>query len=205
MKKERNKKDDIYYIISFIICIIGIIVIIIINLVDFTPKNVNRKFNLVLDKYTYASVIRKSENLLTDAVKAITDQFEFEDEEYKINKKTYQKITNSYIIKSTFSSNTINDFLDYKKIVVEDNSYYLLKEEKESNYSLVGHKIDVKDSKDNIITISVDNYYCTNSEYEGIVDKPNCEYTINKSTFDIIVENDLFKINDYKEILNIIN
>lgn len=199
------KKEDKITLIVFITLVIAILLVVGINAYK-TKKldNVDRKVEYIMG-YTYDDILNKGENLFLDTVELFKDKDVFEyvldlNEKvryYSINKKhNYVKITNFSIATNNFSRNTLNDYMEYKKIIHFENSYYM-ENEKISKSNYIGSMLDIDSYDDKQVIFKSTDYYCEERDYIGIIyEEPECDYIKKESKFYMINEGNIFKVND---------
>lgn len=201
------KKEDIKTLIIFIILVIAIILVFGINIYkNRALDNVDRKIKYIMG-YSYDTIYNKGNNLFLQTINLLNNNaFEYTKnndgsiKKYAINKENnYVKINNFSLVNNTLSENTLSEYMDLKKILYYENDYYM-KENNIFNDNYVGSIIEIKDYNDNLITFSSLNYYCENSKYIGLLeDIPECIYTFNETEFNIVLENNMFKIENIKD------
>ena len=77
-----------------------------------------------------------------------------------------------------------------KKILKEDNNYFIPTYDITYNKDYIGSIIEVSKYDDTYIYFKSNNYYCSNSKYIGnLVNIPNCDFTVKESTFKVTLHN----------------
>lgn len=205
------KRNDIKYIVIFILLIILIVGTIIFSYCKNKPlKDVDRKIEYIFNNLTYDNVLNMSKNVFNNALKLVKNDFEYEinDDEielYSINDITYKKILNYSLINSTLKNNIINNFLNNKKIINYKNEYYIELYENNYNRDYVGSILSINNHGDKFVTIKSTNYYCKDSKFVGILnEEPDCEYIKTDTKFTLSLENNLLKVNNLDEIEKIL-
>ena len=199
------KKDEIKTLIIFIILVASIILVVGVNYQKNKKLNdVDRKIEFIFG-YTYDSVLVKGEELFLETISLFNDKtvFEFEKnleesiKKYAINGVTdYKKITNFSIAINSFTEKSLQDYMDYKKIIYFENDYYI-ESNKINDNNYIGSNLKISDFSNNKVYFKSIDYYCNNYEYLGIIDElPKCNYTIKESNFIIELENNIFKVSD---------
>ena len=207
------EKSDKKNIIVFIILIIMIIFLIIYNIMT-NKKNINidRKVNYIFEKYTYDNVYSKGKNLFLNAIKLVKNDFLYEKNEsnhdvlYAINNyNQYKRIMDYQLIINTLSINEYKKYLDEKRIINKDDNYYIGNYNNDYNKKYIGSIIDIRDYDEFYVYFDSLNYYCDNYDYIGILnEEPNCKYTTTNTSFTIIFEQKALRINDLKDIEEIL-
>lgn len=176
---------------------------------------VDRKVEKVFDFYSYAEILDKGEVLLQDGIRLLKDNLAFNYEKNNMNKlniyaindyNKYKKITNFNLVTNTISSSQLKDFMKLRKIINFENDYYM--ESYAQNYegNLVGSTLEIQNYTDSIVTFKVVSYYCANEKYLGILEStPNCDYKKDIKTFTINNNSNLLRVNNYEELINILN
>lgn len=204
-----EKKDKITLIV-FIFLIISIIFVVGVNSYKNRKlTNVDRKIEYIMG-YSYDTVLNKGSNLFLQTIELLNNKNVFEYtknldgsiKHYSIKDiNNYVKITNFSLVTNTLSSNTLEDYINYKNIIYFENSYFMEDNKIEKN-NYIGSIIDINNYDNNKVNFKSINYYCDNSKYLGIIyEEPDCNYKKNETTFDIELENNMFKIssiNDFK-------
>ena len=206
------KKNDIKYIIIFILLIVLIVGTIIFSYLKNKPLNdVDRKIEYIFNNLTYDDVLNMSKKTFNNALKLIKNDFDYEvdgDELvlYSINDyNNYKKILNYSLINSTLKSNIINNYLYNKKIIQYKNEYYIESYENSYNKNYVGSILSINNHGYKFVTIKSINYYCENSNFIGAINtEPECEYTKTDTKFTLSLENNLLKVNNLEEIERIL-
>ena len=206
------KKNDIKYIVIFILLIILIVgTIIFSHLKNKSLNDVDRKIEYIFNNLTYDNVLNMSKNTFNNALKLVKNDFEYEVNEdefvlYSINDyNNYKKILNYSLISSTLKNNIIDSFLNNKKIINYKNEYYIESYDNNYNKDYVGSILSINNHGDKFVTIKSTNYYCENSKFVGVMNnEPNCEYTKTESKFTLSLENNLLKVNNLEEIERIL-
>lgn len=206
------EKNDKITLVVFIFLVIAIIFMIGFNVYKNKKlENVDRKVEYIMG-YSYNTVLNKGEELFFQTISLLNDKDVFEYEKtqnnsiktYAINDITnYIKIKNFSLATNTFSNKSLKEYMDYKKIIIYDDHYYIENfNEKTSNY--IGSSIDIESYNNNKVYFKSTNYYCDNTEFIGnIVDLPNCDYEKEETMFSVIVENNLLRIFTIKDFIEI--
>jgi len=206
-----EKKDKITLIV-FIFLVVSIIFVVGVNSYKTKPlKNVDRKIEYIMG-LSYDTVLNKGEELFFQTINLLNDKEIFEYERnlnnsiktYAINDLTnYIKIKNFSLATNTFSSKSLKEYMEYKKIVYFEKSYYMENfNESISNY--VGSKIDIDSYNNEKVFFKSINYYCDNTEYIGSIEEiPSCEYTQKESRFSIVVDKNMFRISTIEDFIEI--
>ena len=206
------KKNDIKYIIIFILLIILIVGTIIFSHLKNKPlNNVNRKIEYIFNNLTYDDVLNMSKKTFNNALKLVKNDFEYEIDNneiviYSINDyNNYKKILNYSLISSTLKNNIIESVLNSKKIINYKGEYFIESYENSYNKNYIGSILSINNHGDKFVTIKSTNYYCENSKFIGILnEEPECEYTKTESKFTLSLENNLLKVNNFEEIERIL-
>lgn len=202
------KKEDIKTLIVFIILIIAIISVLGINLYKNRKlENVDRKIKYIMG-YSYDTIYNKGSNLFLQTISLLNDKDVFEYaknndgsiKKYAIeNINDYIKINNFSIALNTFTDSSLKEYMNKKDIIYFEDNYYMKDYINESN-NYIGSIIDIDTYDNSKITFKSINYYCDNTKYIGLLeDIPECNYTFNETKFNIVLENNMFKIEDIKD------
>lgn len=208
---NNNDKKTLIVFAILVILIVGIFVFN--NFKDKKIDNIDRKVTYIFNNLTYDGVYNASSKLFLQAIDLLNKRnvFEYEKDNsgnikyYAINNHNqYRKIQNFVIVSNTFAKEEVIKYMDYKKIIKYENSYYIETYTEELNQNYVGSILDIDTYNDKYVYFKSINYYCENSNYLGLLDEePNCSYTSNKTNFTIVLENNNLRINDLEEIKNI--
>ena len=206
------KKNDIKYIVIFILLIILIVGTIIFSQFKNKPlNNIDRKIEYIFNNLTYDDVLNMSENTFNNALKLVKNDFEYEIDNdefilYSINDyNNYKKILNYSLISSTLKNNLIESFLKNKKIINYKDEYFIESYDNNYNRDYVGSILSINNHGDKFVTIKSTNYYCKNNKFIGILnEEPDCRYTKTESKFTLSLENHLLKVNNLEEIERIL-
>ncbi len=202
------KKEDIKTLIVFIILIIAIISVWGINSYKNRKlENVDRKIEYIMG-YSYDTIYNKGSNLFLQTISLLNDKDVFEYaknndgsiKRYAIeNINDYIKINNFSIAINTFSDSSLKEYMNKKEIIYFEDNYYIKNYKNESN-NYIGSIIDIDTYDASKITFKSINYYCDNTKYIGLLeDIPKCNYTFNETKFSIVLENNIFKIENIKD------
>ena len=206
MSKE-NKK----YVVIFVLLIVLILLLFIFNIVKNSKKdNVDRKV-IYINGINYNEIYDKSEDVFFGMMSLIIgDGLTFEKNDknkdiiYSINNKEYKKINNFSNVLTKLTNNEIEKYIEYKKILNKDNSYYILKGNK-INTNYIGSKIKIDSYTNEHIIFTSSNYYCDNYKYIGSIDKEvDCNYQKKESTFKLVFKENNLVIDNLDSLINII-
>ena len=206
------KKNDIKYIVIFILLIVLIVgTIIFSNLKNKPLNNVDRKIEYIFNNLTYDNVLNMSRSVFDNALKLVRNDYEYEIDNNEIelysinNYNKYKKILNYSLISSTLKNNIIESFLNSKKIINYKNEYYIESYDNNYNRDYIGSILSINNHGKDFVTIKSTNYYCENSKFIGILNtEPDCDYTKTESKFTLSLENNLLKVNNLEEIERIL-
>ena len=206
------KKNDIKYIIIFILLIVLIVSTIIFSYCKSKPlNNIDRKVEYIFNNKTYDDVLNMSKNTFNNALKLVKNEYEYEINNNEIviysinNYNNYKKILNYSLISSTLKNNIIDSFLNNKKIISYKGEYFIESYENNYNRDYVGSILSINNYGDGFVTIKSINYYCEDSKFIGVLnEEPKCEYTKKESKFTLSLENGLLKVNNLEEIERIL-
>ncbi len=206
------KKNDIKYIVIFILLIILIVGTIIFSQFKNKPlNNVDRKIEYIFNNLTYDNVLNMSKNTFNNALKLVKNDFEYEIDNdefilYSINDyNSYKKILNYSLISSTLKNNIIDSFLNSKKIINYKDEYYIESYDNDYNKDYVGSILSINNHGDKFVTIKSTNYYCDDGKFIGVINtEPDCDYSKTESKFTLSLENHLLKVNNLEEIERIL-
>lgn len=206
-----EKKDKITLIV-FIFLVVAIIFVVGVNAYKTKPlKNVDRKIEYIMG-LSYNTVLNKGEELFFRTMNLLNDKEVFEYERnlnnsiktYAIKDVTnYIKIKNFSLATNTFSNKSLKEYMDYKKIIYYENSYYMENfNESTSNY--IGSSIDIESYNNDKVYFKSINYYCDNTDFIGSINAlPTCEYTKKETMFSIVKENNMLRIFTIKDFIEI--
>ena len=182
------KKNDIKYIVIFILLIVLIVGTIIFSYYKNRPlNNVDRKIEYIFNNLTYDDVFNMSENTFNN------------------NYNNYKKILNYSLISNTLKNNLIDSFLNSKKIINYKGEYFIETYSNNYNNDYVGSVLSINNHGDNFVTINSTNYYCKDSKFIGVINtEPKCDYTKTESKFTLSLEGNLLKVNNLEEIERIL-
>ena len=206
------KKNDIKYIVIFILLIVLIVGTIIFSYYKNRPlNNVDRKIEYIFNNLTYDDVLNMSENTFNNALKLVKNDFEYEIDNNEIvlysinNYNNYKKILNYSLISNTLKNNLIDSFLNSKKIINYKGEYFIETYSNNYNNDYVGSVLSINNHGDNFVTINSTNYYCKDSKFIGVINtEPKCDYTKTESKFTLSLEGNLLKVNNLEEIERIL-
>ncbi len=207
------KKEDIRYLIMFIILILLIGLFWLYN--DYRERdiNVNRKINYIYHNYTYDTALKESKRLFQNSLAILNiNNYEYKMtnenkyELYNINgQDDYKKILSFDLIFHTFTEDDVDKFMENFGIVEEEKEFYIQETSMKTNKDYVGSIIDVFNYDKDYLYLKSDNYYCENGQFSGLLsEKPTCDYIYTSTTFKLKEENGNLRIADYEEILQII-
>ena len=188
-----------------------LLVLIIYNIVSNRElKNVDRKVHYIFN-YTYDEAYNRSIILFQNAIKLVTNNFEFEKDQsnkdmyFSIGKyNKYKRIINYQIIYNTLSYREVNNYLDNRGIIINNNKYFIEKYNYSKN-NYIGSIIYIKNFDDKYVYVNSNNYYCDNYEYIGILDEePKCDFNLKESSFTLTIEDNILKISNLNEIEKIV-
>ena len=188
---KENKKIIIIFV-SIIVILIGVFCY-------YEYKNRRntdeRKVN-ILGNFSYSEVVELSNQIFLNAVKILNaNNLEVETNHnnvirfYSINDyDEYKKINNFLTVINTLNINDLRKYMEEK-----------------TNQDYIGSIIEISDYDDKYIYFNSENYYCTDSEYIGLLEtKPTCDYTVKNTTFKLVLEEDELKISNIEDIRKII-
>ena len=206
------KRNDIKYVVIFILLIILIVSTIIFSYYKNKPlNNVDRKVEYIFNNITYDDALNMSKEVFNNALKLIKNDYEYEENNNEIvlysinNYNEYRKILNYSLISNTLKNNIINNFFINKKIINYRNEYYIESYENNYNKDYVGSILNINNYGDKFVTIKSINYYCEDSNFIGVLNvEPECKYTKKESKFTLSLENSLLKVNNLEEIERIL-
>lgn len=207
-----NKKT----LVVFICLLLAIFTIAGYNLYKRHQKyKVDRKVEKIFNLYSYAEILDKGEVLFQDGIRLLKDNLAFGFEKDSMNKlkiyaindyNKYKKIINFNLVTNTISDSQLKDFMKLKKIISFENDYYMENYTEEYEGNLVGSTLEIQNHTDSLVTFKVVSYYCSNEKYLGILEKnPSCDYKSNVQTFTINNNNNLLRVNNYEELISILN
>lgn len=201
-------------LIIFILLIVAIMSIFIFNIYKNRKLEVDRKVEYIFDRFAYSTVFNEGNDLFFQAVELLNKKngLEYErnrDESYKYyainNYNHYRRITNFMLVTDTLKISEVNKFMELKKIIKHENSYYIETYKEEYNKNYIGSILDIESYDDNYIYFNSTNYYCDNSEYIGPLESaPNCNYTSSNTKFTLTLENNNLRVNSLEEIINVL-
>lgn len=205
------EKKDKKTLVIFILLIISIIILLGINIYrNKKLENVDRKIEYIMG-YTNNDILNKGESLFLQTIRLFNNEaFEYvldlseKKRYYSINRvNNYVKIINFSIATNNFSKNALNNFMDYKDIIYFENSYYMVdKKINDNNY--IGSMLSIESYNDNEVIFKTVNYYCENVDYIGIIyEDLKCNQKKEEGTFKIVLENNIFKIDDIENFKTI--
>ncbi len=203
--------DDKKTIIVFISLIIMICLVWAYNINNNKSYKFDRKIKYIFGSLTYDNVYNKGKDLFINGIKLLDSDFIFEldnkdnIEYYSLGKKNnYRKIVNYSLLFSTLSSKARDKYIKDRDIVQNSNDYYMGNYIKEVKKNYIGSSLDIESyDKDKVVFSSV-NYFCDNYEYIGIiVDNVECSYTETKTTWTMIMENNILKIDNLEDFRRI--
>lgn len=208
-------KDDKRNTCIFIFLIVIILSLFLFNLNSSKNKkneNIDRKVEYIFNKYTYDTVYNRGKDLFLNAIKLVKSDFIYEKSKsgfeniYALrNFNKYKKIMDYQLISNTLTNSEIEKYMDSRKIIIDNNYYYIENYDITINIKYIGSIIEIDSYDDKYIYFKSENYYCDNYNYEGILDSvPSCDYVSNNSNFTLVLENNYFRIYDLKEIEKIL-
>lgn len=169
------------------------------------------KVEYIFGNMTHSQAQQIAEDRFINTIKLIAnDYFEYflddkdKPEKYLINgNENYIRVFNYDSIKEFLNNESINIYNNKVSYLEYENNDYIIAR-KEVNEKYVGSILSISDYNDNEIIFKVQNYYCDNYQFEGIIDtKPECNIIdIKESYFTLIREKNLLKIKDINEFYN---
>lgn len=201
-----EKKDKLTLIV-FIFLIVAIIFVVGVNSYKNRKLNdVDRKIEYIMG-YSYDTVLNKGYSLFFQTVNLLNNSaFDYArnlDQSiryYSINEiNNYIKINNFSLAINNFSENGLKEFMEYKKIIYFENNYFM-EDKKLNTNNYIGSIIDIEKYDESSVLFKSVNYFCDNFNYLGILyEEPNCNYLKEESTFTVVFENNMFKINSIND------
>ncbi len=202
------KKEDIKYLVIFIILIVLILSVFIYDCYKNRMIEVDRKVDYIFNYYSYPEALNNSQDLFFKAIDIldINNLVLEKDKIYSIkNYNKYQKILNFNEVTNVLSHEEVQKYMDLKKIIYFEDNYYIESYKEEYNQDYIGSMIDLINYDNDNIYLTATNYYCHNYDYIGLLNnKPDCDYTSNVITFTVGMENNNLRINDISNIVKVI-
>lgn len=197
------KKNDIVTVLVFIFLIVGIIYVLGVNInKNKKSENVDRKIEYIMG-YTSNEVLNKGESLFLQTVRLFNNEaFEYvldlreRKRHYSINQvNNYLKLLNFSVATNNLSSKAVNEFMKYKEIIFFEHSYYMV-DNIVNDIDYVGSMIDIEKYDEEKVYFKTINYFCSDLEYQGIVYEPLVCEKSEEGMFTMVLENNIFRIDD---------
>lgn len=210
----KNKK----LLIPLILCallIIGLTVLLVFYIVnkDNKKESTDRTvLEYVTGNITYDNALSKGREYFIDTIKLVANDYLEYDESFDGNINLYLvnnvdgyvKVKNYGLIKNFLNDSSIKIYNDEVGYVSSEGNDYIKNYKKDIFTSYVGSIIDIETITENIIEYKAINYYCNNYQFVGLLEsKPTCNITKeSESTFTLVNENNILKINNLNEFLD---
>ena len=210
------KKNDIVTIVIFSFLVISILVLVGINAYENKPLEVDRKVKKIHGQ-SYASVLSKAEVLFTTTLDLLMKEdsvLEYEKTRegtialFSVNEhKNLKKIKNISVVTNNFTENGLKEYFLYKKIITNENKYYI-ENNKSIKNNYIGSELIFFENDNVNIYFDVVNYYCDNHEYIGLIKDSkdiSCTYVTTNSKYYITYDNLSYRIDSINNFLTIMN
>ncbi len=174
--------------------------------------DVDRKVEMIFNEYSYNDAISMSNRLFLDTMYILnTNNLKVELNSidrirYYIfdDNKSYKKIIDEGKIYNTLADKDLEIYMEEKRIIKQDNSYYIEDYIDECNEDYIGSMLSVKEYNDKEIVFNSVNYYLKDGNYKGLLDEEPKYDSKKEIEFRIILENNSLKITDIEKLMEIL-